>query len=88
MKQNHYKILFPEANQKGLKVIPKVFLPPNPPPPHLESKAASVEAALVHGGVLPDKALAEAALLVEEEVPVAVVVQQSLGQVEQGSQLT
>lgn len=42
----------------------------------------------MHGGVLPDKALAEAALLVEEEVPVAVVVQQSLGQVEQGSQLT
>lgn len=52
-----------------------------------QAEAPAVEAALVHGGVLPHEALAESALLLEEEVAVAVVVQQPLRQVEQGAQL-
>lgn len=41
----------------------------------------------MHGGVLADEALAEAALVLEEQVAVAVVVQHALGQVEQRAQL-
>lgn len=54
---------------------------------HLEAQTAAIEAALVHGGVFAYKALAEAALILEKEVAVAVVMEHALSQVEQGPQL-
>lgn len=55
--------------------------------PHLKAKAAAVKAALVHGRVLADEALAEAALVLKEKVAVVVVMQHAPRQVHQGSQL-
>lgn len=55
--------------------------------PHLKAEAAAVEAALVHGRVLADEALAQAALVVEEKVTVVVVVQHAPRQVHEGAQL-
>lgn len=45
---------------------------------HLKSNTATVEAALVHGGVLSEEALTEATFLLEKEVAMAVVMEQSL----------
>lgn len=55
--------------------------------PHLKAKAAAIKAALVHGRVLADEALAEAALMLEEKVTVLVVVQHAPRQVHESSQL-
>lgn len=54
---------------------------------HLKAKAATIKAALVHGRVLSDEALTEAALVLEEKVTMVVVVQHALRQVHEGSQL-
>lgn len=54
---------------------------------HLKAEATAIEAALVHGRVFADKALAEAALVLEEKVTVVVVVQHAPSQVQQGAQL-
>ena len=53
----------------------------------LEAQAAAVEAGLVHGGVLPDETAAQLPVLQGDELVVVVVMQQPLGQVEQGAQL-
>lgn len=54
---------------------------------HLETNTASIKAALVHGGILSKKELAETVLILEEEVAVTVVMKQPLGEVEQSPQL-
>lgn len=48
---------------------------------HLEADTAAIKAALVHGGILLKKELAEPILILEEEVAVAVVVKQPLSKV-------
>lgn len=54
---------------------------------HLKAKAATIKAAFVHGRVLSDEALTQAALVLEEKVTVVVVVQHAPRQVHEGSQL-
>lgn len=54
---------------------------------HLEADTAAIKTALVHGGVLPKKELAETVLVLEEEVAVTVVVEQPLSEVDQSPQL-
>lgn len=54
---------------------------------HLEANTAAIKAALVHGGILSKKELAETILILEEEVAVTVVMKQPLSEVQQSPQL-
>lgn len=56
-------------------------------PAHLEAQAASVEAGLVHGAVLLNEAVAQVGILRRVQMPVGVVVDEPLGEVEQRPQL-
>ena len=58
-----------------------------PSPTDLEAQAAAVEAGLVHGGVLLHEPPAQDAVLQGVQLPVAVVVEQALGEVEEGAEL-
>jgi len=54
---------------------------------HLKAQATAIEATFMHGWVFADKTLAESAFILEKEVAMAIVMQHTLSQVEQGAQL-
>lgn len=54
----------------------------------LKAQAAAIEAGLVHGGVFPHKPPAQLSILQGVQLPMTVVVEQTLSKVEKGPQLT
>lgn len=58
------------------------------PPADLKAQTAAIEAGFVHGAVLLHKLATQVHVLQRVQLPVAIVVDQPLGEVEQGAKLT
>lgn len=54
---------------------------------YLKAQAAAIKAAFVHGCVLPNETLTQSTFVLEKQVAVTVVMQHSLSQIQQGTQL-
>lgn len=80
-----------ERNDKScmtIKKIPIMHLSHSTTLTDLESQTASEKTGLVHGAVLLHKPAAQVPVLLGEQLTVLVVVEEPLGEVDQGAQLT